>query len=128
MGKKNCIMDNFIVVVEAYGSGALARAFGIFEFAMFSKAKSFSVQRCKDGDVLSFWWCEPNAHVGRMPLLIEHNIEMMRVLAEQWLGQAAYPSEPDIDGDNEKGFRISNESCEEGEILQVTPVWAIQSK
>jgi hypothetical protein len=106
---------------------ALRHAFKI-AFLWHSKAAAWAVS---DGGSLIFYW---SATEGTHPLPVPLDADGAADLAINWLKDqpiTAFGREPDHDGDNKRGYRVSNQgpavnsgsSRELYAILAVTPEW-----
>ena len=119
------IMDNFKFDIISNNNLELAIAIA---FTKHNKATHF----IKSDNKLVFFW---TAHAEAIELPIVFDAKLATILVTEWLhAEAKYGKEPDHDGDNEEGFRVSCDAwghvapygCKA--FVRIEPVWAMYGK
>ena len=82
---------------------------------------------------LVFYWAEPYPIESYNKFPFKPSLEYILEFINLWLKEQNYGSQPDHDGDNDKGWRIYNESwghvnSEWQAFFAVQPVWAMYGK
>ena len=120
-------MDNFDLFVIARGKTALTQCFSIAFETQGVKARGWY----EDPDYgFVFLWSTPSSKKGAYPLPVPLSAEAAANMAWEWLAQAPYPKEPDLDGSVSKGFNAYTNQGALGDysILAVKPIWAHHHK
>ena len=92
--------DNFRVLVSARGDATFDAAFCL----AFTSTQATAYRIADGGSRLVLYW---HADKDTVPLPFPMDISAAKAFARNWLSQATYGPEPDIDGDCKKGFTIS---------------------
>lgn len=80
-----------------------------------------------------FYWSEFDTVMDRVALPFKLDASGTADFASRWLGEVAYPDEPDHDGDNVKGWRAYCEGWghvddEHSAFLAIAPRWSMCGK
>lgn len=99
-----------------------------------TEIEGFGRMRPKPIDVrLILFWSDQNVHtpINRFPAVM--GADELEIVIRAWLNERNYGSQPDHDGDNDKGWRIYNEgwghvNSEYQAFAAVEPVWLMYGK
>lgn len=122
-------MDNFQIRIVSEGRDHFDKALEM-AFFKYSNATHYSL---KSGN-LTFYWNDPPESAEALPLPYRMVVKSASDFAWHWLESADYGTEPDHDGDDGKGFVITNGDCWgqiDGawqSIVQIQPCWAMYGK
>lgn len=98
--------DNFSLKVCSAGKDHFDMSLKMcFSNSPGSKAKYYSVNE-KFGMIL--YWSKPEEEQNSQPLPYEMDLNASGDFVWNWLKNTKYPKQPDHDGDNSKGFFITN--------------------
>ena len=121
-------MDNFHIDVTSEGRDMLLLALRL----AFRNCPGGTASHFHQADkVLVLFW---STHKDAIPFLTPMDAAGVEPLVSQWLAKADYGSQPDHDGDNEKGWRVS---CDDwGHVkpfgwpsfVRIEPAWAMYGK
>lgn len=142
-------MDNFAFNMICTGKTTLADAIALAFAGAGHKAavgyviraghKAFTheayrhLDKPKRPDRIIFLWSDYEKKEGYVAFPFKMDAFGCADFAARWLDECAYGREPDHDGDNEKGWRVYNESWGHVEdlhsaIIAVAPAWACYGK
>jgi len=121
-------MDNFKFIMTGYGSVAMNAALSCLAFK-YPKIAAWEKGTDASGDYLWFLW-SPDSNPASQELIVPISPTSMCPLIEAWLAGAKYPSEPDHDGSNSRGWRISTEGRAGNwqRAFCIRPEWAEHGK
>lgn len=122
-------MDNFHLDLTSKGQNTLRQAMQLFNNRA-SKVAGYRV--CPERGMILYWCASRNGDDVTM-LPFKMTLEQAADFAYQWLQEADYGTEPDHDGDNEKGFRLYCEGWghvnnDYSAFAAVKPAWAMYGK
>lgn len=121
-------MDNFEFTMTGYGSVPLKAALACVGYAH-SKISGYSAGFDGDQPYIWFSWTEVARPLTNSLPVDLHPVDLLGII-EIWLQDQKYPREPDHDGSNSKGWRITT-AGKDGEwhrAFKVTPEWAWHGK
>lgn len=123
-------MDNLHIDVTSEGNDSL-RLVMMLAFRRNTKATHYAVTE-KHG-LLLFWMNPGQTSLEVKSLPFKLDAEGAADFAQRWLAEADYGKEPDHDGSNGRGWRISTDNWGRGGgydygIVAIQPAWAMYGK
>jgi hypothetical protein len=116
-------MDNFEFTMTGYGMVALIKALECVDMR-YSKVEGWK----KTGNELCMFWAANGETTNQ--LIIPVKPSSMVAMIEAWLQAQTYPPEPDHDGSNSKGWKITTKRDAKpwSFAFTIEPCWAMHGK